>query len=273
MNPKVSVVMSIHNEEKYIKKAVDSILNQTYEDYEFIIINDGSTDRTQNILESYTDNRLRIVKQENLGLTRSLNRGIKLAGGEYIARMDGNDISLPERFEKQVEIFNINKKVGLVGSFVEHIDENGNYIKLYSYPTKNEEIKKVLWSDCPLCHSSAMFRKECIEKVGYYREKIGPAEDYDMWFRISEHFDVENIADPLHKVRIKSEGISIDRKFDQIRSSLLVRMLADERKRYGKDNLDRLTKKELMEILYFKPGITKGLGACVQINSVRSIAP
>jgi hypothetical protein len=94
-----------------------------------------------------------------------------------------------------------------------------------------------------------MFRKECIEKVGYYREKIGPAEDYDLWFRISEHFNVENIAEPLHKVRIKGEGISIDRKFDQIRSSLLVRKLAKERRQYGKDNLDRLTTNELTEIL------------------------
>jgi len=244
-DPEISVVMSVYNEEHFIQRAVDSILNQTYRNFEFIIINDGSTDSTGEILESYNDSRIHLIHQENLGLTESLNKGIRLAKGEFIARMDGDDISRPQRLAKQVAFLDIHPDVGLLGTFVEHMDEEGQFIKTYTYPTTSDKIREVLWHDCPLCHSSVIFRKICIDTVGVYREKIGPAEDYDLWFRISEHFEVANIPEPLHRFRIDPYGISLSRRFHQIRSSMLVRRLARERRQLGNDSLERLNENEI----------------------------
>lgn len=237
--------MSVHNEEKYVKDAVDSILNQTFTEFEFIIIDDGSTDKTAEILKGYTDNRLRLIVQENLGLTRALNKGLKVARGVYVARMDGDDIAHPERLDREAKYLDAHTNVGIVGTFIRQVDENGRYLKQCRYETESEKIKKKLWVDCPFCHPTVMFRKSCIEKVGCYREKIGPAEDYDLWFRISEICDVANIAEPLHKYRIDPHGVSISRRFDQIRSTLLVRRLAKERREYGKDSLEVLSDEEL----------------------------
>jgi glycosyltransferase involved in cell wall biosynthesis len=130
MTPKVSVVMSVYNNESYIREAVESVLNQSFKDFEFIIINDGSTDRTREILTSYTDERIRLFDQENRGLTISLNRGLSLAKGSYIARMDGDDISDPERFAEEVRFLEQNEKIGLIGTYAHRIDEQGRIVSL-----------------------------------------------------------------------------------------------------------------------------------------------
>jgi glycosyltransferase involved in cell wall biosynthesis len=247
--PKVTVVMSVYNDESYIREAVESILNQTFKDFEFIIINDGSTDRTREILLSYKDQRMHLFDQGNMGLTRSLNKGLFLAKGRYIARMDSDDISCPQRLEKEFNFLENNGRVALVGVFVNRIDNNGRFISSYIYPTDSNDLRQRLWMDCPFCHSSVMFRRNCIEKVGNYREKIGPAEDYDLWFRIAEQFEVVNIPEILHQVRINPSGVSLERRFDQVRSTLLVRAMAAERKKYGNDSLDRLAVTELNELL------------------------
>jgi glycosyltransferase involved in cell wall biosynthesis len=243
--PKVSVVMSVYNDESYIREAVESILNQTFKDFEFIIINDGSTDRTRDILLLYTDKRIRLFDQENRGLTKSLNRGLSLAKGSYIARMDGNDISEPERFAEEVRLLEQNEKIGLVGTYAYRMDEQSQIVSLYTYKTTTEEIREDLWVDCSFCHSSVMFRKICAEEVGMYREKVGPSEDYDLWFRIAERFDVANLPMPLHKFRINSLGVTVARRFEQLRYIMLVRLLAEERKKYGRDSLELWSPEEI----------------------------
>lgn len=247
--PKVSVVMSVFNDERYVGEAVDSILNQTFRDFEFIIINDGSTDHTGEILSAYRDARIRLFDQKNRGLTPSLNRGIALARGEYIARMDGDDVSNPTRFEKEVLFLDRNPDIGLVGTFAYRIDEQGRHISLYTYKTTYKEIRENIWVDCPFCHSSVMFRKACIDTVGPYREKVGPSEDYDLWFRIIERFDTANIPEPLHSFRIDSGGITVIKRFDQLRCTMLVRLLAEERQKKGKDNLENWSEEEILQIL------------------------
>lgn len=249
MAPKVSVVMSVYNDELYIREAVESILNQSFRDFEFIIINDGSTDRTREILSSYTDERIRLFDQENRGLTKSLNRGLSLAKGSYIARMDGDDISETERFAEEVRFLEQNEKIGLVGTFAYRIDEQGRIVSLSKYKTTTEEIREDLWVDCSFCHSSVMFRKICTEEVGMYREKVGPSEDYDLWFRIAERFDVANLPMPLQKFRIDSKGVTVARRFEQLRYIMLVRLLAEERKKYGQDSLERWSLEEISAIL------------------------
>ena len=125
-------------------------------------------------IRSFDDPRIRLVNQENRGLTKSLNRALSLVRGPYIARMDGNDISERERLERQVDFLDRNEKVGVVGSFSHRIDERGRRVNLYTYPTDGEGIREALWSTCPMCHSSVMFRRACVERVGSYREKVGP---------------------------------------------------------------------------------------------------
>jgi glycosyltransferase involved in cell wall biosynthesis len=245
---KISVIMSAFNEEKFIKTAVESILAQTFSDFEFIIINDGSMDQTQQILDSYIDPRILIFNQQNRGLTASLNRAIKLSKGIYIARMDGNDISLPNRLQLENDFLDTHLEVGVVGSFGIRMDEDGQDGHLVSYKTSDIELRSLLWKDCPLLHTSVMFRRECVKLVGGYREKIGPAEDLDLWMRISERYQMANIGLVLHKFRIDPNGISIKRRFDQIQASKLARHMAKERKMSGNDSLILLTNEQLDEI-------------------------
>lgn len=248
-SPKVSVIMSVYNDERFIHDAVESILRQTFQDFEFIIINDGSTDRTYEILSSFKDERIRVFNQENRGLTFSLNRCLSLARGEYIARMDGDDISMPERFSREISFLEEKPSIGLVGTFAYRIDTQGRKIGLSTYKTEPKEIRENLWIDCPFCHTSVMFRKSCIDKIGGYRERVGPAEDLDLWFRITEHFDGANIPEALHSFRIDPSGITLSRRFDQLRAGCLVRYLARQRLNSGKDNLDEWSEEELERTL------------------------
>jgi hypothetical protein len=243
--PKISVIMSVRNGERYLRNATESILNQTMTDFEFIIINDGSTDGTKAVLESFHDARMRIVHQENIGLTESLNKGLAMARGAYIARMDADDVSHERRLEKESAFLDSNREVGLVGTFGIRIDENGKDGHLLSFPATDGELRESLRSGCPFLHGSVLYRKECIVRVGNYRKKIGPAEDYDLWWRISEHFSLANIGEPLYKYRVVSSGVSMSLRFDQVRSALFTRMLAQERKTSGRDSLDGMRDDEI----------------------------
>lgn len=231
MAPKVSVVMSVYNAEKYLEEAIDSILNQTFSDFEFIIINDGSTDRTSEILKGYTDPRLIIVNQANMGLTRSLNKAINMVRGEYIARMDSDDISLPERLQMQVAFLHGHPTVGLVGTRVIQIDENGEFIAEWSLLAESAYIKTALLIENQFCHGSVMFRRECIRKVGGYREEFKRAQDYDLWLRIAEYYEVANLIVPVYKLRITANSISFSHKLEQDRYAALARRCAERRKR------------------------------------------
>ncbi len=241
-NPKVTVLMSIYNGEKYLHQAINSILNQTFKDFEFLIINDGSTDGTAEILQSYNDFRIRIINNEkNIGLTKSLNKGLKLAKGDYIARMDADDISLPERFERQVEFLNKNKKMGLVGTFWYTIDENGQEIDI-SKPTNS------IYAVHFMCHGTSMIRKRCLDKIGFYREVFEFAQDYDLWLRIADKYEIKNIKEPLYKLRIRDDSISLKKKTQQnLYASLAIKM-AKERKKYGRDRLSIATEYEANKI-------------------------
>jgi glycosyltransferase involved in cell wall biosynthesis len=141
--PKVSVVMSVYNGEKYLCEAIDSILNQTFENFEFLIVNDGSTDRTLEILQSYRDPRIKVINNErNIGLTASLNKGLKIAKGEYVARMDADDVSFPHRLEQQKAFLDRNPRVAMVGSWAEVIDESGKTQETWRVLTSSHLLKR-----------------------------------------------------------------------------------------------------------------------------------
>jgi len=207
-NPKVTVLMSVYNGEKYLKEAIDSILNQTFSDFEFIIINDGSTDNTLQILKKYKDSRIIIINNsKNIGLTKSLNIGIKKTRGEYIARMDADDISLSNRLNEEVIFLENNNKCAVVGTFIKMINEKSKIIGIEEKPITNKKIKKLLVVDNCIIHGSTMIRKKCLEEVGHYDESFVRSQDYDLWLRMSEKYELANIPKYLYVWRKNRDSI------------------------------------------------------------------
>jgi cellulose synthase/poly-beta-1,6-N-acetylglucosamine synthase-like glycosyltransferase len=208
--PKVSVVMSVYNGERYLAEAIESILAQTFPDFEFIIIDDGSTDSTPDILNRYDDARIVLVRnQENIGLTRSLNRGIRMAHGDYVARQDADDVALPERLAAQVSFLDEHPGIGVVGTWVAYIDENGRPIKIIRTPASPALIRWLLLFGTCLMHSSVLIRRSCLEGVAVYRSEILYAQDYDLWIRLSAKTRLANLPEILQQMRVHEQRISI----------------------------------------------------------------
>jgi len=209
-DPVVSVLMPVYNGEKYLREAIDSILNQTHGDFEFIIIDDGSTDGTWAILNSYTDQRIRLVQNvDNLGHTKSLCKGLALAQGVYIARMDADDVSLPERLAKQVDFLKTHSEIGALGTGVQIIDVAGNTFQTLQFPTQHGVLKWCLCFFCPIAHPSVMLRREIVERVGGYNANMKHAEDYDLWRRLSSVTRLSNLQDVHLYLRKHDANVSI----------------------------------------------------------------
>lgn len=206
--PKVSVIMPAYNAEKYIKEAMESILNQSFRDFEFIVLNDCSRDHTEAIIQSFPDSRIVYVKNDqNLGVAGTLNRGLALAKGEYIARMDADDISLPDRLEKQVQYLNAHPKVAVLGTNVELFDENGVISTGWS-STDPAQMKVDLLFSCGLAHPSVMMRRNVIQELGGYDLAFEGLEDYQLWCRVAKHYDVTTLPDLLFRYRIHSAQVT-----------------------------------------------------------------
>lgn len=227
-NPKISVVMSVYNGERYLRQSVESILKQTFDDFEFIIIDDGSTDNASGILEEYqkSDSRIRLLRQENMGLTRSLNRGINLAKGEYIARMDSDDISTPERLAKEVGFLDENTEFVLVGSWADVIDDGGASKIVWKsphYPASDLMCRwRLLFNNC-FMHSSVMFRREAVLKLGGYDENLRQGQDYDLWVKMAAAGKIANLPLMLTKLRkfhADNIGSRYEKETDRIREKV-----------------------------------------------------
>ncbi len=239
-NPKVTVLMSVYNGEKYLNEAIDSILEQTFKDFEFFIINDGSVDRTADILKSYKDPRIKIINNKNnIGLTKSLNKGLKIAKGEYIARMDADDVSMPNRLIKQVDFLDRNLDVAIVGTNYFRINEKGDIVQEINRKRKDIDIKNNLSKGNQLGHGTLMFRKDCVEKIGFYRATFKYSQDYDLVLRFSDKYKLANIPELLYKWRINSHSVSVSKKIIQDRYAKLALKLFNERKKNGYDRLEK----------------------------------
>jgi Glycosyl transferase family 2 len=208
--PTVSVVMSVFNGERFVSEAVESILSQTFSDFEFIIVNDGSTDRTPDILSRYRkcDSRMFVHHQENQGLVPSLNRGCGLARGRYIARIDDDDIAAPERLERQIQYLEQNPHIVLVGTAINLIDASGRRLSTTSYSADDKVIKKCLFDLHVTQFVHPLVRAEVLRAVNGYRTAFAPAEDYDLWLRIAERWQVSNLPQPLLSVRMRADSLS-----------------------------------------------------------------
>ena len=207
---KITVLMPVYNGAEYIAEAIESVLLQTFGDFELLIINDGSTDNTLNIINSFNDNRIVVISQENKGIGAALNKGLSLARAEYVARFDADDICYPDRLEKQYHFISSNPEYIVVGSSGEYMDAKGNHVFTYRPPGKtNQEIKKVLHSVCPFIHSSVLFRKDVISSVGY-NVNAYCFQDHLLWHKIKDHGKMYNLPDSLIRVRLNPTSISMD---------------------------------------------------------------
>lgn len=238
--PKVTVLMSVYNGADYLKDAIESVLNQTLREIDFLIIDDASTDDSNAIIRSYQDPRIRILKNSrNIGLTRSLNRGFGEAWAPFIARMDADDISHPSRLERQYEKMTENTDLTLIGTGYRVIDSEGKELRVWELPTLPEYVRSALKEYNCFCHGSVMMHRERVRVIGAYRNEIRHAQDYDLWLRLSERFHVENLADPLYSLRMHENSITSDKLYEQSVSVQLARDLADERAKLGQDGFQR----------------------------------
>lgn len=221
--PKVTILMSVYNDEKFVREAIDSILNQTFTDFEFLIINDGSKDDSLKIIKSYKDTRITLISRENKGLVYSLNEGIKLAKGEYIARQDSDDVSLPHRLETEVKFLDSHPKVGLVGSNYTIIDTKGKRMVTTNVFTHPADLKLTQITCNQFGHGSIMARKTILQKLKGYDKSVGHVEDYDLWTRISRVADIANIEEPTYLYRTNPNGITQQNHDLQIKQTFAVR--------------------------------------------------
>ena len=215
--------MPVYNAEKYIKAAVESILKQTFTNFEFIIINDGSTDGTLDILEGYAlqDERIRLISRENKGLVVTLNEGIALAKAPLIARMDADDIAHENRLDVQIEFMDSHLHVVCVGSKVCVIDGYGRYLIDTDPKLKHDEIvRSALQGVSPITHPTAMIRTEALVKLGGYKKENFPAEDLALWLDLSEVGQLANLDDPLIDYRIHDNSISTSNHEQQLTKTI-----------------------------------------------------
>ena len=211
--------MSVYNGENFIHEAMESILNQTFTNYEFLIIDDASTDRSAEILNSYKDSRIRYIRNtQNIGLTRSLNNGLKLAQGIYIARMDCDDISLPERLQRQVEFMDRHPEVGVCGTWVRTIGDRDG--EVYTFPTEHKTIASKLFFENVIAHPSVIIRKKYLDEHDLsYDTELYCSQDYEFWIRCSKYFYLSNIPEVLLLYRLHGQQIRNQHAIDQLISA------------------------------------------------------
>ena len=204
--PTVSVVLSCYNGEKYIAETIESVLSQTFADFEFIIWDDGSTDSSAEVIKKYDDPRIRYYYHENTGLGMALKLACAESRGKYIARIDSDDICMPERFAKEVEFLDKHEDYVLVSSAVYFIDAKGNVFGR-SYPyTDNRIIKKIIGYSNPIVHPASMFRKDIYNRTLGYQEVWG-CEDVLLWKQLNRYGKIKNLAEPLIKYRLEGNSI------------------------------------------------------------------
>lgn len=220
-SPLVTVIIPVYNAEKYLRQAIESIVEQTYQHLEIVLINDGSVDSSESIIEQFSDSRIIYVKNdENCGLIQTLNKGFSFAKGKYIARMDADDISEPMRIQKQVEFLESNPQVGLVGTSFRIFGDKEELVK---YPCENQDIRLAFMNYNPFCHPSVMIRNEVITTYGLqFKKAYLHAEEYKLWTEISLYTECANLSECLLNYRSHATQVSQVHLNQQIENSLLI---------------------------------------------------
>ena len=222
LSPRVTILMPAFNGANFIGAAIKSILCQAYNNFELLIIDDASTDATCDIIEKNSDPRIKLFKNEkNIGVAGSLNRGLNLARGDYIARMDADDISLPDRLLKQVTFMDQNPEIGISGGFVQYFGSGISFV--HKVPRKPEEIAAFIPFDTPLCHVTVIMRRSMIEEATLrYDTSFTQSEDYELWSRAIECFPMANLPDVFVKVRLHSASVTKNNQEEMCRQVTVI---------------------------------------------------
>ncbi len=209
INPQITVLMPVCNAEKYLSQAIESILGQTFTDFEFLIIDDGSTDDSLKIIQSYDDVRIKLMRHtKNKGFIASLNEGLSQAKSDWVARMDGDDISHHDRFTKQMQFLKTHPQISIVGSDVQVINQNDRIIGYENMLTNDAAIKLALPVMCPFAHGAVIYKRDVVTKAGGYRKTTYEVEDYELWTRILKVGQGANIPEALYQWRTTPGSIS-----------------------------------------------------------------
>lgn len=209
--PKISVIMPAYNAEKYIGLAIESIIDQTFTDWELIIVDDGSMDGTWQIINNYAQNDPRIIplkNEVNLKLAKSLNKGIEVARGKYIARMDADDWSYPQRLMSQFNFMEEHEDVGIVGAAMHICSPSMEILSERHYPLNDFDIRKNIFYYNPFCHPVVLIRKDILNKCGLYNPAYNLVDDYELYFRIGEYSKFANLSEILHKYRLNDTSMT-----------------------------------------------------------------
>jgi glycosyltransferase involved in cell wall biosynthesis len=227
--PAITVLMPAYNAARYIGEAIASVLQQTFTDFELLIVNDGSTDDTQDIINSFNDERIVVINQVNRGVADALNTGLKYARAPYIARFDADDICYPYRLEKQIRFLQDNPEYILVGSEVKYILENGDFLfDFHCIAYSHEQIMDKLYFYCPFVHPTVMYRKDAVMEAGGYPTHAHNFEDYLLWTTLAGTGKLCNLTESLIKYRLNSTSVTIDekwrgRRFRELKREIVLR--------------------------------------------------
>ncbi len=253
--PLVSVTMVTRNVEHFLQEAIESVLGQTFRDFEFILVDFGSTDNSKSIISNYAaaDRRIRFHEIPHCGLAEARNEACSRAQGKYIAIMDADDVSLPNRLLWEVNFMEAHPEVGVAGGAVECINAAGRVLTTWRNPTENRMIQQAFTERCPLCQPTVLMRRDAFVGVGGYRAPFAPAEDYDLWLRIAEHSQIANLEKVVLKYRIHPHQVSLRKRTQQTLGVLAARASASRRRNGLPDPLDSVTE--------ITPELLAGLGA------------
>src|SRR5882672_8268442 len=236
--PELTVVMSVFNGDKFLPAALDSIMAQSMQDFELVVVNDGSTDGSAEILEEYArrSGRIQVVHEGHAGTSAAVNRGCDLVKTPYIARMDADDVSLPDRLARQLRFLRGRPQVALLGGGAEFINESGEVLFRVDVPTRHDEITAVLPERNVFVHSAVVMRRDAHLAVGGYRRAFsGLTEDYDLWLRIAERYEVANLAEVIVRYRVHRRQVATMKLQEQTWAAIGARLSARLR-RSGQDD-------------------------------------
>lgn len=242
--PVVTVIMPVRDGQRWLSEAIDSVLGQTFSDFELLVIDDGSTDNTPKILAGYQerDARARVITQGREGLARALNQGLAQAKGSLIARLDADDAALPERLRRQILYLDKHPETALLGTWAQVIDEQGRVMRRPLTPaTGSDSLTRALARMNPFIHSSVMFRASVARELGGYRPAFEAAEDYDLWLRISEVSGIAILPEVLVRYRRHATNVTKTRAVRQVFSVRLAKLASEARRRSGSDPAATLT--------------------------------
>jgi glycosyltransferase involved in cell wall biosynthesis len=205
MSPEITVLMPVHNAEQFLREAIDSILSQSFSDFEFLIIDDGSTDDSVSIIRQSQDPRIRLIRnEENLGISLTLNKGIELASSDLIARMDADDISYPDRLQKQYNYMKAHPDCALLSTWARVITPDKKFVRMEKY--RSNFFYYNLTFECWIYHPTVMFRRKPVVAVGMY--SIPYSEDYDLFWKLSVSYEIGNLAEPLVDYRLSPTSLN-----------------------------------------------------------------